>query len=143
MADQTSTYLELSSTLYSTMVDAYAAANQRMLAYGKSVYEIVSRPYTSTAVESALRENFDRANQIVETTVSELQQNGKHATDLSQNLVAQNAQFQELLVETGRTIARMGASNMAFAKESADAQFQTITKSVNDMQQHAKTVSAN
>jgi hypothetical protein len=143
MADQTTTYLELSSTLYSTMVDAYAAANQRTLAYGKSVYEIVSRPYTSTAVESALRENFDRANQIVETTVSEMQQNGKHATDLSQTLLAQNARFQELLVETGRTLAQTGASNMAFVKETADAQFQTITKGVNEMQQHAKTVSAN
>jgi hypothetical protein len=136
-------YVELSSNLYSSLVDAMGAANQRTLNYGKSVYEIASRPYTSTAVDAALRENFDRMNQIVETTVAEVQQNGRHATDFVQQLLEHGAAVQETLVETGRTMATMSASNMAFVKESAEAQAETFSKTVNDMQARAASVSAN
>ncbi len=143
MADQNKSYVELSSTLFSTLVEAYGAANQRMLAYGKSVYEIASRPYTSTAVDAALRENFDRVNQIVELTVAEVQANGTHSTELSEALLQQGGAFQETFVEAGKTMARMGESNMNFVKETADAQAANISKTVGDLQAHASAVSAN
>jgi len=61
----TPSYVELSSQAYALFVNAFADYNQRSLAYYRSLWEIVSRPYASTAVETTVRENFDRANQVV------------------------------------------------------------------------------
>ena len=68
--EETKSYVDLASQTYAMIVDAYAQAQQRSLGYGKSVYEILTRPYASTAMETTYRENFDRANQIVELSVS-------------------------------------------------------------------------
>ena len=71
--ETTNSYVELANQAYSLFVDAVASSNQRALEYGKSVFEITSRPYASSAIDSTVRENFDRANEIVSLSVTELQ----------------------------------------------------------------------
>src|SRR5580700_9695390 len=67
---RTPSYVELSSQAYGMFVEAYAAANQRALAYMKSLYEIASKPYPTTGPEAFVSERFDRAHQIVDLTVN-------------------------------------------------------------------------
>ena len=70
MSQETSEYVELSSQAYSLFAENVATANGRVLEYWKSVWQIASRPYASTEVETGLRENLDRANQIFGLTVN-------------------------------------------------------------------------
>jgi hypothetical protein len=117
--DTTASYAELSGETYSTFVDAMTSANQRALDYAKSVWEIVSRPYSSSAIEAAVRENFDRANQISSLTMQELQTSGKHSAALAEKLAAQAAKLQETYVHALRGVVDTGISNVNFVKESA------------------------
>ena len=139
--EQTKSYVDLASQTYATIVDAFAQAQQRNLAYGKSVYEVLTRPYTSTALETTYRENFDRANQIVELTVSELQQAGAAAAKLGQTLVSQSATWQEKSMESARGLMKTTISNLNYVKDTTDKQFEGFAKRVEEMQ--ARTVSAN
>ncbi len=95
ITDATNSYVELSSQAYGLFVDACASANERALGYWKSLWEIASRPSTSTAVETNVRENFDRANQIVGLTISELQAGGAKAAEFAEKFVAHNAKVQD------------------------------------------------
>jgi hypothetical protein len=139
--EQTQSYVDLASQTYATLVDACSQAQQRALAYGKSVYEVLMRPYTSTALEAAYRENFDRANQIVELTVSELQQAGTAAAKLGRTLVSQNAMWHEKAMESARGLMQTAISNLNFVKDTADRQFEGFAKRVEEMQ--ARTVNGN
>ena len=137
----TPTYVELSSDVYSTLVDAYASANQRALDYAKSVYEIMTRPYASTAVETTVRENFERANQIVNLTVGELQGSGQRNVELFEKMLSFASKLQETALETFRGLMKTGLSNMNYVKETTDAQFEGFAKRVEELQSRA--ISAN
>jgi hypothetical protein len=139
--EQTKSYVDLASQTYTVLVDAYAAAQQRCLGYGKSVFEVMTRPYASTALETSSRENFDRLNQIVELTVSELQQAGSTSAKLGEKLVSQNAVLQEKVLESARGIMTTAVSNLNYVKDTTDKQFEGFAKRVEEMQ--ARTVSTN
>jgi hypothetical protein len=139
--EETKSYVDLASQSYAMIVDAFATAQQRSLGFGKSVYEVLTRPYASTAMETTYRENFDRANQIVELTVSEMQQAGTAAAKLGQALVSHNALWQEKTMESARGLMKTMISNMNYVKDTTDKQFEGFTKRVEEMQ--ARTVSAN
>lgn len=139
--DETKSYVDLAGQTYTVLVDAYAAAQQRYLGYGKSVFEVMTRPYTSTALETTSRENFDRANQIVELTVSELQQAGSAAAKLGEKIVTQNALWQEKVLESARGLMKTAVSNLNYVKDTTDKQFEGFAKRVEEMQ--ARTVSTN
>lgn len=139
--EETKSYVDLASQTYAMIVDAYAQAQQRSLGYGKSVYEVLTRPYASTAMETTYRENFDRANQIVELTVSEMQQAGTTTAKLGQALVSQTAMWQEKAMESARGLMKTAVSNLNYVKDTTDKQFEGFTKRVEEMQAH--TVSTN
>lgn len=142
--DQTASYVELSSQTYTLFVDAFAAANKRALDFTKSVWEISSRPYASTAIETAVRENFDRANQLVSLTINELQTNGQKSAEFGEKLVSHGAKVQESLVSTMKRLVDTSISNINFAKESATQSIDDMTKRVEDAQARtAATVSQN
>ncbi len=139
---QASNYVDLGNNVYTTYVNAYAQANQRLLGYGKSLFEILTRPYTSNTPELTYRENFDRAQQILDLTVSEMQAAGQHLSSVVEELVAQNTKLQQNSLESSRGMVRTFISNLNYVKETTDQQFEGITKRVEDIQ--ARTgVSAN
>jgi hypothetical protein len=141
---ETPSYVELGSQGYSLFVDAYASAGQRVLGYYKSLWEIASRPYASTAVETTVRENFDRANQVVALTIGELQTNGAKAAELLEKISAHNAQVQDSLATALRGLVSTGISNVNYVKETATKQFDDLTKRLDEIQSRsAATVSSN
>ncbi len=142
--DQTASYVELSSQTYSLFVEAFSAANKRALEYTKSVWEITSRPYASTAVETTVRENFDRANQLVSLTINELHTKGQKSAEFGEKLASHGAKIQESFVSAMKGIVDTNISNLNYAKETATAQFDDITKRIEDAQSRtAASVSNN
>ncbi len=130
--DQTASYVELSSQTYTLFVDAMASYNNRSLEYSKSLWEIASRPYASTAIETTVRENFDRANQMISLTLSELQTNGQKSAEFGEKLVAHGAKVQDSLVTAMKGLVETSISNMNFAKDSATQQFDNATKRLDE-----------
>jgi hypothetical protein len=131
----TQSYTELSTESYAIFVDAFATANRRGLDYFKSLYEIASRPYASSAVEQTVRENFDRLNQVISLTIAELQNNGQKAAELNEKVAKHNAKLQESALEALRGLTKTGLSNLEYAKDTAGAQLETFAKGVSDVQE--------
>jgi len=142
--ETTASYVELSSQGYSLCVDAFSDLNQRTLAYYRSLWDIISRPYASTAVETGARENFDRANQIVALTVNELSNAGAKNAEFGQKLAQHTAKVQDTWMNAFRGVVSTGISNMNYVKETATAQFDDIAKRLDEVQARATaTVSQN
>jgi len=142
--EMTTSYVELSSQAYALFVDAFATANKRVLDYTKSVWEISSRPYASTALETTVRENFDRTNQIVALTISELQTTGQKAAEFAEKAFAHGAKLQETMVQTTRGMIDTGISNINYAKDTTAKSFDDITKRMDEVQARtAQQVSSN
>lgn len=113
----TANYVELSGQAYGLVVDAFASINRSRLAYWKSVWEIVSKPYASTAIESAVRENFDRANQLANLTVGELRTRGQISADFSEKFLTQIEKLQDAGLEAFRDSLRTYASSVKKLQE--------------------------
>ncbi len=142
--EATSSYMELATQAYGLMTETFEANNRRALDYMKSVYEITTRPYASTAVETAARENFDRANQLMSLTVAELQTTGQMATEFGTKLAAHTTKMQESTMTAMRGMVDTSISNMKFVKESTTQQIDEIAKHLDEASQHATAqVSAN
>lgn len=134
MKEQTASYMELSSQSYTLFVDAMSAYNKRSLEYAKNVWEIASRPYASTAIETTVRENFDRANQLVSLTINELQTTGQKSAEFGEKIVSHGAKVQESLVSSMKGLVETGISNMNYAKETTTQSFDDMTKRMEDAQ---------
>jgi hypothetical protein len=138
----TPSYVELSGQTYTLFVDAIASANHRALGYAKSLYEIVSRPYASSAVETNVRENFERAHQIVELTVNELQASGQKNAEFAEKVASHGAKLQDSWTHSMRGVLKTGLSNITYVKDAAETSFDGFAKRVEEMQSRT-TVSAN
>jgi hypothetical protein len=131
-------YAELNAEAYAIAIDAFASANRRALDFFKSMFEIVSRPYTSTAVESTVRENLDRANQVVSLTVSEMQAAAAHNGELLEKTAKFAAKWQETAVASGQGVVKTMVSNLNYVRETADAQAEEFAKRVEKLQTISK-----
>jgi hypothetical protein len=140
--ETTPSYLELSNQAYGIVVDAFASANQRGLDYWKSVWEIVSRPYSSTAVDANVRDNFERANQIVALSVGELQANGQRTSEVVEKLLSVTGNLKDSYVHSLRGLMKTGISNMNFVRETTELQFGDLAQRL-DQIRPASAVSAN
>jgi len=137
MSNDSKSYLDLASQTYGVIVEAAANANHRLLEHLKSTYEIVSRPYTSTAFEATYRENLDRAGQLVELNVAAAQKSGAETAALAEKLAKSAALWQESYVETTRGLFRTALSNLAYVKDAADQTYEGFAKRVEEIQTRA------
>ena len=135
--EATASYVELPTKSYNLCVDAIASANQRALDFTKHAWEISSRPYGATTIEAAIRENFERSNEIVNLSIGELQTNGQKTAELAEKLVAHAAKFQETFQTSLKGFLDVGVENMNHVKDTATAQFEDFTKRMEEMQKAA------
>lgn len=142
MSQETSEYAELSSQAYNLFAENVTAANGRALEYWKSVWQIASRPYASTEIESGLRDNVERANQIVGLTVNELSTSGRETAELGEKLIAHSAKVQKLYLDAARGLMSTGISNMNFVKDTAERQIDDIAKRFEHAQSAPTTVAS-
>jgi hypothetical protein len=115
--DSAANYVELTGQAYLLVVDAFAAVNRSRLGYWKSVWEIASKPYASTAIDSTVRENFDRAGQLADLTVAELRARGQISADFSEKFLSQIGKLQDSALETFRASLKTYASAMNQLKD--------------------------
>jgi hypothetical protein len=141
--ETTAGYADLTTQSYSLFVDAVASANQRALDYAKHVWEISTRPYGSNTIEAALRENFERANEIVGLSIAELQTNGQKTAELAEKLVAQGAKFQETYTTSIKGLMETSVSNLNYVKDTAAAQFEDFSKRMDDVKKSATATASN
>jgi hypothetical protein len=127
-------YIELSSQAYTLLVDTYAAASRRRLDYVKSLFEVVVRPYASTAVEHTVRENFDRAGEILSLSVAELQSSVQKRAEFSESWLKHAAKLQDAALEASRGLYRTSVSNLEFARDSSSAQLNAIAQRLDEAQ---------
>lgn len=140
---QDSEYAALSSETYKLFADNAVAASGRALEYCKSVWQIASRPYASAELETGIRENYDRANQIVGLTVNELSTSGRESVQFAENLLAQSTKAQKLYVDAARGLMSTGISNMNFVKDTAERQIDDIANRFQEAQSATTTSSTN
>jgi hypothetical protein len=138
--DTTTSYIDLASQGYGLFVDAFATANQSAMTFTKSLYDIVSKPYTSTAIETTMRENFDRADQLVSLTVSQLKTTGQTQADFAEKLTSYSAKVQESSLTALKGVVKTGVSNLHYVKETTGASFDGLAKRVDEL--HMRVASA-
>ncbi|MFY9779651.1 MAG: hypothetical protein WAJ85_03950 [Candidatus Baltobacteraceae bacterium] len=129
----TTSYLELGTEAYSTAADALASANHRLLNYWKSVWDITSRPYASTAIESTVRENFDRANEILTLTVDEVKAQEAQAKDLAEKVVVQGAKLQDSTIAAFRGVLDQSISNLNQVKDTTNQRLEDLKKRLGEV----------
>ena len=130
-------YLQITTETYGVVIEAIKAANQRSLDYAKSVWDIASRPYQSNSLDTAVRENFDRSNEIMSLTVGELQTRQQHLAEFAEKLVSQNAKLQESSVQAMRGVVNTGISNLNFVKDTAKQGLDDLNKRIDETQSRA------
>jgi hypothetical protein len=113
----TAKYIDLSTRTYALIVDTVASATRGRLDYWKSVWQIASLPYASTAID--VRDNFDRFSALTNLTVSELHSRGLRTVDFSEKLLAEIGKLQESACETYRDSVRSNDSTVAQVKDAA------------------------
>ncbi len=111
--------LELSNQAYALLVDAFSTRSTRTLDNAKSFYEILSRPAPQT-IDGAVRENFDRAQQIVSLTVNEMATTGRRMTEVTAGLAETGAKFQEAWLRYVRGVMELGLSTAGAATPAVD-----------------------
>jgi hypothetical protein len=142
--EATAGYVELTTQSYNLFVDAIASANQRALDYTKHVWEISTRPYDASTIESAMRENLERTTEIVNLSIAELQTSGKKTAELAEKLIAHTAKLQETYATSVKGVLETGLSNLNYVKDTAEAQFEDFTKRVEHTEKSvASSVSSN
>ena len=132
--EKTTSYVELSSQAYGLAVDAITSANQRLLDYWRSVWDITSRPYASTGVEAVVREGFDRANKVLSLTIEELQAQEKKSAELIEKVAAQGSTVQDSALAAVRGLLNTSISNLNYVKESTTQQLDDFTKRLDELQ---------
>ncbi|MGP6192162.1 MAG: hypothetical protein ACLPSH_19295 [Vulcanimicrobiaceae bacterium] len=115
----TAKYIELSNQTYGLIVDTLGSATRSRLNYWKSIWEIASRPYASTAIESVVRENFDRASELANLTFGELRSRGQRTADFSEKFLAQVEKLQDAATETYRDSLKSYVSTVDQVKNAA------------------------
>lgn len=126
--DQTTSYADLAGKTYTVIVEAVSEANHRALAFGKAWFDVLTKPYASGAIEDTYRENFARANTLVDLGVKELQSAGSHAAKVGGSLTHLGSELQEVMTQSFRGVLQMGASNVNFATSTVEQTINGATK---------------
>jgi hypothetical protein len=116
---RTAKYIELSNQLYGLIVDAFAFATRSTLGYWKSVLNIASRPYASTAIASTIGDNFNRAGELAQLTVGELRSRVQRTADFSEMFLAQVGKLQHAAPETYRDSLKLFVSSVDQVKDAS------------------------
>jgi hypothetical protein len=101
----TAKYVELSNQAYGVIVDTFASAMRSRLDFWKSVWQIATRPYASTAIASIVEENFDRARELTNLAGGELESRVQRTADFSQMFLAHVGKLQDAALETYRDVS--------------------------------------
>ena len=136
----TADYVELTNEVYALLVDAFGSADTRVLNYWKSVWDITSRPYSPATIDSIVRTNLERANQLTNLTVDELRSAGLESAEFAEKLLAKGAKVQDTVLGRFRGMIDTYASNLNYVKETTTAQLDGLSRRVEDLDKRTAPV---
>jgi hypothetical protein len=136
----TADYVELTNEVYALLVDAFGSADTRVLNYWKSVWDITSRPYSPATIDSIVRTNLERANQLTNLTVDELRSAGSESAEFAEKLLAKGAKVQDTVLGRFRGMIDTYASNLNYVKETTTAQLDGLSRRVEDLDKRTAPV---
>jgi hypothetical protein len=136
-------YMQLSNNVSSLFVDALASMAQRRLQYVKSVWEIATRPYQSTSVETIVRDNFDRTSQLIDLTADELRTDGNKTAEFTEKLLSYATKLQDAATKALRGVLSTSISSLDYVKDTTQKQFDDLTKRLEEAERRASPVGGN
>ena len=124
---------QLGNEVYALFVDAYGSAGKRALHYWKSVWEITSRPYSPVTIDSIVRTNLERANQLTNLTVDELRSAGRESAEFAEKLLAEGTKVQDTALGSFRRLLEKYAANVNYVKETTSATLDDLSRHLEDL----------
>jgi hypothetical protein len=113
----TADYDELTNDVYALLVKAFASTDKRALNYWKSVWDITSRPDAPVTIDSVIRRNLERANQLTNLTIGEMRSAGRESTAFAKKLLAEGTKVQDTALGSFRRLLDKYAANVNYVKE--------------------------
>ena len=139
----TADYGELTNDVYSLLVDAFASTDKRALNYWKSVWDITSRPDTPVTIDSVVRRNLERANQLTNLTIGEMRSAGRESAEFAEKLLAKGTKVQDTALGSFRGMIDTYAANLNYVKETTSAQLAGLSRRVEDLDKRMAPVGGN
>ena len=136
----TADYVELTNEVYALLVDAFGSADTRVLNYWKSVWDITSRPDTPVTIDSVIRRNLERANQLTNLTIGEMRSAGRESAAFAEKLLAEGTKVQDTALGSFRRLLEKYAANVNYVKETTSAQLDGLSRRVEDLDKRTATV---
>lgn len=128
----TSTLVDLTSETNKIVIDAVAAANRRNIAYAKSVWAIVARPFPSKDLKENVGETFERMEQVVDLTINGLEEGSKATIELAEKALHQATKAREEATAAAREIAKSGVSTLKKALETTETRLEDLSKRLDE-----------
>jgi hypothetical protein len=123
-------YVELIHEVYALLVGAFGSAGTRAVNYWKSVWDITSQPYSPVTIDSVVRTNLERANQLTTLTIDELRSAGRESAEFAEKLFAEGTKVQDTALGSFRGLLDAYASNVNYVKETTTAQLNGLSRRV-------------
>ena len=136
-------YVALTNEVYALLVDAFGSADTRALNYWKSVWDITSRPYSPVTIDSVVRTNLERANQLTTLTIDELRSAGRESAEFAEKLLAKGTKVQDTALGSFRGMIDTYAANLNYVKETTSAQLACLSRRVEDLDKRTAPVGGN
>jgi hypothetical protein len=112
LGDQITRCTDLYTKSYQLLVEAFQSATQRMLANAKAVYELCSRPYSSTATDTLYAESIERGRKLIDLTVNELRTRGSNSAKLAGQLAECGAKLQQAQLQLAFDMMKTSMSSL-------------------------------
>jgi sucrose-6-phosphate hydrolase SacC (GH32 family) len=130
----TADYGELTNDVYALLVDAFASTDKRALNYWKSVWDITSRPDTPVTIDSVIRRNLERANQLTNLTIGEMRSAGRESAAFTKKLLAEGTKVQDTALGSFRRLLEKYAANVNYVKETTSATLDDLSRHLEDLE---------
>lgn len=128
------TYIELSKDVYNSFIAVLGSVSRRRLEYWKSLWEVASRPYLSTSIDSRVSESIDRMSNVVDLTADRLKADGQDVVEFSEQVVSYGSRFQDAGIKVMRGVLDTSISSLDYVKESTQHQFEDLTNRLEEVE---------
>jgi hypothetical protein len=119
---------------YYLIVDAIAWSNYRFLDYWRRVWEINSRSHAALTPEALLRDSVERANEILDLTLAELESQAAKSAELTERLASEAAHLQHAAFEAYRGLLATSIENLRLVEKSTTAQLEETNRRLAELQ---------
>ena len=105
MPTSTTALMNLATETNKIIIDAIAANNRRQVAYAKSVWGVIATPLPGNDLSANVSETIERAETVVDLTLSDLETTSTSAMELAERIAAQAAKAREESLVVARAFA--------------------------------------